>query len=525
MINHTSTIQSTQNILMKKQTIKFGGKALRFMALCSIAASALLTACSKSSSSSSNNNPTSSKPTKVVSGILSGNITWSADTVYELSGIVRIGQDNTVDGSSITQTGVLTIEAGTVIAGLPSTDPSVIPGTLVIQRGSKIIAEGTATNPIVFTSAKAPGLRRSGDWGGVVLCGKSINNIIGGTAELEGGYGGYHGGTDPHDNSGILKYVRIEFAGFPIHPNQEINSLTLASVGDGTTISYVQASYGADDQYEWFGGTVNCDHLVAYRGQDDEFDTDNGYSGYVQFGLGIRDNNIADQSGSNGFESDNDAAGSLNTPFTSAIFCNMTIIGPKEYYNTYLNTLFQNGAQIRRSSKMKLYNSFMTGYPVGIFIDGGAGNSVQYAQSGDIAIKNTVLAAVENWGGNGFGSAGSLFMNAIAGTDSTTNQFPALPRGVPFKTTSGSFDVQAWFLTPSFGNSFLPRWQDAGIDPSIFELGTPNVLPNSGSILLSGADFTGLPAFFQPVSYRGAFGTTDWTAGWTNWDPNNKKYF
>ncbi|MDB5227152.1 MAG: hypothetical protein JWN78_1345 [Bacteroidota bacterium] len=508
---------------MKKQII-FGKKTASCIAVLALAA-LMLSGCSKTSNNNNTTTPPTTKGTRIISGTLSGNIIWSADTVYQLSGIVRVGSDNSVDGSQITQTGVLTIPAGTVVVGLPSTNPTEIPGTLIIQRGSKIMAEGTSTNPIVFSSAKSPGLKRPGDWGGLVICGKSVNNITGGAAELEGGYGGYHGGADAHDNSGILKYVRIEYAGFPIHPNQEINSLTMASVGDGTTISYVQASYGADDQFEWFGGTVNCDHLIAYRGQDDEFDTDNGFSGYVQFGLGIRDNNIADQSGSNAFESDNDAAGSLNTPFTSAIFSNMTIIGPKEYYNTYLNTNFGNGAQIRRSSKMKIYNSFITGYPVGIYIDGGAGSSVSFAQGGDIAIKNTVLTGVQYWGGNGFGSAGSLYINATTGLDSLTNQFPALPRGSAFKTTSGSFDVTAWFMTPSFNNTFLPKWQDAGISPSIFELGTPNVLPNSGSILLSGSDYSVLPSFFQQVAYVGAFGSVDWTTGWTLWDPNSKKYF
>lgn len=217
-----------------------------------------------------------------------------------------------------------------------------------------MIANGTATNPIIFTSERNVGEREAGDWGGIILCGKAPNNLPdnGNDRQLEGGYGGFHGGSDAADNSGSLKYVRIEYAGVPINPNQEVNSLTMGSVGNGTTIDYVQASFGLDDSFEWFGGTVNCKHLVAYKGLDDDFDNDNGFSGYVQYGIGIRGTTQADQSGSNGFEVDNDANGSNNTPYTSAIFANMSIIGAKGNAETSISTLFQNGAQLRRNNKL-----------------------------------------------------------------------------------------------------------------------------------------------------------------------------
>jgi hypothetical protein len=232
-----------------------------------------------------------------VKGSLEGNVTWTSDKIYKLVGFVRVGQEDVF--GTITKKGVLTIQPGTVIIGDRASK-----GALIVQRGSQIIANGTATSPIVFTSERLPGEREAGDWGGLVICGQAPNNLPNDATnrQLEGGYGAFHGGTDAADNSGSLKYVRLEYAGIPINPNQEVNSLTMGSVGSGTTIDYVQASFGLDDSFEWFGGTVNAKHLIAYKGLDDDFDTDNGFSGYVQFGIGIRGAAIADQSGSNGFE-------------------------------------------------------------------------------------------------------------------------------------------------------------------------------------------------------------------------------
>lgn len=432
----------------------------------------------------------------VVEGEITSTVNWTNDKQYLVKGFFRVQEG-----------GVLNIEAGTVIFGDTETK-----GTIVVQRGGKINANGSATQPIVMTSEKAPGLRQPGDWGGLVLCGKAPNNIPGGTAELEGGYGGFHGGTDAADNSGVVRYVQINYAGIPINPNEEVNSLTMGSVGSGTVIENVYCAFGLDDAFEWFGGTVNCKHLVAYRGLDDDMDVDLGYSGNVQFALSIRSASVADQSGSNGFEVDNDGQGSTNTPFTSPTFSNITIIGPKGDRNTTISLQYQNAAHLRRNNRIKIHNAFMTGYPNGIFID-GAGASAN-AAANDLMVRNTIIAGVEHWGGNGYGSVGTVF----TGAPSNGAQHPTNPRGESLKTTEASFDVVAWFTTASFGNSVLTKWQDAGIDPSIFQLGTPNVLPLSGSVLLSGASFSGMPSFFEQVSYRGAFGSTNWTSGWCDWN-------
>ena len=192
----------------------------------------------------------------------------------------------------------LTIEPGTVIKGDKTTKAA-----LIAERGGKLIAQGTASDPIVFTSAQPAGSRRPGDWGGIIICGKAKNNQN--EMQIEGGPRTKHGGDNDSDNSGVLSYARIEFAGNPFKADQEINGLTLGSVGSGTKIDHVQVSYSNDDSFEWFGGAVNCKYLVAYKGWDDDFDTDNGFSGKVQFGLSVRDPRLADQSQSNGFESDN----------------------------------------------------------------------------------------------------------------------------------------------------------------------------------------------------------------------------
>jgi len=191
------------------------------------------------------------------------NTTWTTGKTYKLTGLIYV-----------TNNATLTIQPGVVIKGNFSNTGTA----LIITRGSKLNAIGTATSPIVFTSAKAAGSRAAGDWGGIIILGKAglninsgINNIEGITATLNTEYGG---GTSPinDDNSGTMKYCRIEFPGFVFSPNNEINGLTMGSVGNKTTIDYVQVSYCNDDAFEWFGGSVNCKHLVSFRNLDDDND-------------------------------------------------------------------------------------------------------------------------------------------------------------------------------------------------------------------------------------------------------------
>lgn len=332
-----------------------------------------------------------------VSANITSNRTWVASKVYLLQGVIYI------------QSGVsLTIEPGTIIMG----DKSVANSSLIASKGGKLLAEGTESKPIVFTSNQPVGSRNPGDWGGVILLGKASTNRTNGVGNIEGlsptSDNEYGGGATPddNDNSGILKYVRIEFGGYVFAPNIEINGLTMGAVGKGTIIDYLQCSFINDDSFEWFGGTVNCSHLVAYKGTDDDFDTDNGYSGNVQFALGIRDPQIFDPtyaaasgaSTSEGFESDNDASGTAATPVTKALFTNVTIIGP--YRGSLSNSIglgFRRALRLRRNTQLKVFNSIFMDFPRGLHIDGiGASNTAEAnATAGLIKFKNNILSGYE----------------------------------------------------------------------------------------------------------------------------------
>jgi hypothetical protein len=410
-----------------------------------------------------------------VEGITEADFRFYEDSVYLLKGFVYVRSG-----------AILTIEPGTVIKGDKNTK-----GSLIIERNSKIIAEGTATKPIVFTSSQAPGDRDYGDWGGLIVCGNAPTNLPGNEGIVEGGTDALFGGNNASDNSGIIKYVRIEFAGIPFQPNQEINGLTLAAVGSETVVEYVQVSYSGDDSYEWFGGNVNASHLISFRGWDDDFDTDNGYSGNLQFLVALRDPNIADASASNGFESDNDPAGSSATPFTSPVFSNVSLYGPNFTGSTSISTQFRTGVHLRRLSNLKLYNSVVTGFPEGLYV---AKNTEGNLDNGSVQIENTIIAGC-------------------------TENFAI--------DLSSSYDLAAWFNNASRNNSVLANNSDVLLTDA-YNLTNPNFQPLPGSPLLSGALFTNSNlsnSFFQQVTYRGAFdGTTDWTQGWANWDPQNTVY-
>ena len=312
--------------------------------------------------------------TTVSANILT-NTTWS--------GVIRLENKIYVKNNA-----TLTILPGTIIRGDKLTQ-----GTLIVTRGAKINANGTASNPVVFTSNEAAGTRLPGDWGGLVLLGLAKNNQPGGVANIEGivpTTDTQFGGNFDNDNSGSLTYVRIEFSGIPLEPNKELNGLTCGSVGSGTVIDYVQVSNCGDDSFEWFGGTVNCKHLIAYRGLDDDFDTDYGFRGKIQFGLAIRDKDLSDAPGdSNCFESDNDAAGSTAQPKTRPIFSNLTIVGPKGNGTIVLpvGEKFEKAFRLRRNTSTSCLNSLVTGWEKGLSIESSTtaanvtGDSLMFASN------------------------------------------------------------------------------------------------------------------------------------------------
>ena len=451
-----------------------------------------------------------------VQGVIEGKVTWTKDKIYRLKGYVRVGEESVY--GNVNKIGELTIQAGTVIIG-----DKLTKGTLVVQRGSKLIAIGTQAEPIIFTSAEGVGSRSPGDWGGLVLCGKAPNNLTG-TIELEGGYKGYHGGTASDDNSGSLKYVRIEYAGIPLNPNQEINSLTMGSVGSGTTIEYIQASYGLDDSFEWFGGTVNAKYLIAYKGTDDDFDVDNGFSGNVQFGLGYRDGNLADASGSNGFEVDNNSNGDAATPFTSATFANISIVGPIGTSSSYADNNFQNGAQLRRNNKLKVYNTFITGYPTGLYIDSQKGSAKTNAANGDLVVKNVVIAGTTGITGAFKSLNANVYGFGVAVADeeqiAKTNSSGTVATK-PIEIGSG-VKASDWFKAIA-GNKVLTSTANTGISSALWSSRPTLTLTAGTSESLIG---TALPTLtgMTATDYIGAFKDTDWTAGWAEYSPNSVLY-
>jgi hypothetical protein len=356
-----------------------------------------------------------------VTADITANTTWLTGRTYKLTGLIYVRNNAT-----------LTIQPGVIIKGLTSVNGTA----LIITRGSKLNAIGTAANPIVFTSGKtvAQG-RQPGDWGGVILLGRAgfntnngVNNIEGITANANTEYGG---GLTPNDNddSGTLKYVRIEFGGYVFSPNNEINGLTMGAVGRGTTIDYVQVSYTNDDAFEWFGGSVNCKHLVSYRNLDDDFDTDNGYKGIVQYGLIVRDPSIADNpsvSTSESFESDNNAAGTASgtgLDTTSGIFTNITSVGPSFRATlaptTTLAVGHERALRLRRATQLKVYNSIFMDFKSSIvFIDGTA--AVGNANGGTLKFVNNIMAGAV--GTTFTGGINPTSLNSFFSTNGNTTQ-------------------------------------------------------------------------------------------------------
>jgi hypothetical protein len=424
--------------------------------------------------------------TITLSGKLDKDTTLRAANSYILQGLVYV-----------TNGATLTIEPGTTIKG-QFNDPV---GGLVITRGAKINAAGTAEKPIVFTSASAT--PRSGDWAGIVMLGKApVNTTFNGKAgegEIEGGVNdaagsGLYGGTDAADNSGTLQYVRIEYAGYAFLPDKEINSLTMGGVGSGTTIDHVQVSYAKDDAYEFFGGTVNAKYLIAYKTQDDDFDTDNGYSGHIQFGLVVRDSSIADISKSEAMESDNDPNGTSTTPQTAAVFSNLTLIGPKATLSNKGNSNFLGAVQIRRNSSISIFNSVILGWPMGILIDASKGRATDLnIADSNLRIRNTI----------------------IAGCDVPVKYAP----GNPNSTGASDASIQEWFTNSYHKNTILATTDDAKfINP--FSYTSPDYAPFGTAAASTGAAFTDTKLTgMKQVAFRGAIGPSGedatWHKGWT----------
>lgn len=418
---------------------------------------------------------------------LQGNIT-STVTLQNTKRYLLLGKVFVKSGAD------LIIPAGTQIFG-----DKLSAACLVVERGGQIHANGVVDAPVVFTSAQPVGNKAAGDWGGVIILGRARINTAGGadTAAIEGiSPAVYYGGQNDADNSGIFRYVRIEYSGVALSPNNEINGLTMGGVGSGTTIEYVMVSWNGDDSFEWFGGTVNCKYLISYYPVDDEFDTDFGFRGKVQFCLGIRKPSVADISGSTTFESDNNNGPNFNSPRTTPFFSNVTSVGPKQYDTSVINPNFTRGGHLRRNSLISIANSLLMGWPTGVFYDGSGTTCA--IQNDTSRFKANILAgcyilAASTSAGCGFDAMGYT----------TTNN-------TVIATTAGAQ------LNNPYGNVSTGSYS-----PS-------NFTPAGGSPCLTGANFT-MPGFNDPfftaTTYRGAFDqNSTWANGWTNFRPDTVNY-
>ncbi|MFC0774002.1 hypothetical protein [Terrimonas alba] len=393
----------------------------------------------------------------------------------------------------VTEGATLTIEAGSVIKS-----DITEKGALIIERGGKLIADGKAANPIVFTSGKPAGQRAPGDWGGIILLGKApTNRPLDPAPTIEGGVGRKYGGTDPNDESGILRFVRIEFAGIAAEPGSEINGLTLGGVGAGTIIENVQVSFGNDDAYEFFGGTVNAKNLIALATADDDFDFDFGYTGKIQFGISMRKPDFVDAGDAgNGIEADNDASGTTATPNTRPQLSNFTFVGPNNATGTATNHNIAN--RWRRRVQFVLRNSILMGYQKGGFGLESDGTAQAYVDNIS-EFKNNLVHAVTK-----------PYLIVLSNGSPTVKPTILTDEGIKSKAESE-------------GCITYTNAEDIQLENPFYST-SPNFLPKTGSPALAGSNYDGMNSFFEKPTYRGAMGTTNWTSGWTNWDPQNASY-
>ena len=300
-----------------------------------------------------------------VQGTLNENYTFTSNKNWLLSGGVFVK-----DGST------LTIEAG---AQIKAADDGAT-AFLAIAQGGKINAVGTATKPIVFTTVKSS--PAPGDWGGIIINGYARINVAGGSAEGEGGTGTY-GGQDDKDNSGTISYVVVKYAGRILGTDNELNGFSFNGVGSETSASYLQAYRGADDGFEFFGGTVNVRYLVSTGNHDDSFDWTQGWRGNGQFLVAEQHTDKGDRC----IEADNNGDDNAATPFSEPTLCNVTLITVNDGDNK--NT----GMRLRAGTKGHIYNAItVNSLKAGVRVSDEAPSTqtTDNMADGSLSVKSTI---------------------------------------------------------------------------------------------------------------------------------------
>ncbi len=438
---------------------------------------------------------TGATPVVAVSANITANRTFYSDTVYKLDAFVKV-----------TNGATLTVQPGTVVQGEQLSALFVLPG-------ARIMAVGTAERPIVFTSARAPGDRKPGDWGGLVLIGRGVINRTGsirlegtGTNTTTNPVENYSNGGNNADNSGTLRYVRIEFAGYGPAQDQELNALTMAAVGSGTTVEYVQTVAGLDDSFEWFGGAVDGKYLVSYESGDDHFDASEGYAGRNQFLIAFQSTRLEPRAGAGAFSNDpqgieNDgcadaqggtcgAAGENATPFTTPMFANFTLVGTGP---GVVGSGGGFGMMLRRGTGGYYVNGIVARWPGAAIALRNPTTAARIAE-GNLVIRNLLLADNANTFEAGTGVTVDAAASGIeSGTAATASLFTAFPAGAP-----GGASAFDW--TPSTGSAAR----------------------TGGTGAFTGALAARAGTFVTGTSFRGAVDPAGakWWQGWTSYARN-----
>jgi hypothetical protein len=405
---------------------------------------------------------------ETLSGTITTDRTLSNRKAYILSGMVFVQTNAT-----------LTIEPGTILFG----DGASL-GGLCITPGSKINAVGTPSRPIVFTSSAAIGSRRAGDWFGVALAGRAPINVSGGTAQVEGIETVQYGGSNPDDNSGIMRYVRIEYAGIRFTPTREANGLYLNGVGRGTVLEYLHFNNNSDDNIEFFGGTAQVKYVFCTGGEDDQLDWTEGWSGKAQFVI----TQVYQNTGANrGIEADNWETNNDATPRSNPLIYNMTIVGPQQNYSEGEGKA-DHGLMLRRGTAGRLHNFIVIGYGRDA-INMRDSATINQANAGNLVFDNAIL-----------------YNNGVFGADGVGD--------------FGNTDTQNWIQSKS--QKVL-----TGIDPRLidpYNRLTPDYRPGYLSPAMR-IDVVKRPpddGFFTPVDFVGGMGPdNNWLAGgWVHITPN-----
>jgi hypothetical protein len=396
-------------------------------------------------------------------GLIEDERVLSADTVYTIRGLLIVD-----DG------GVLRIPAGTLLKGSSAVQPT---SAVIVRQGGRIFSEGTADDPVVFTSDKADGQRAKGDWGGVVINGRSQCNFPAGECVGEGNSGPY-GGNVLDDDSGRIVYTRIEFAGFEVSLGNELNALTLNGVGSGTEIHHVQVHYGSDDGIELFGGTVDLKYVLATGIDDDSFDYSTGWAGRGQFWIAQQEPNGAD----NGFEVDGNENDSNATPYTNPLLYNVSLIGKGADGAGGTAGESTCGMLHRLGTAGRLHNVIVTGF-------GTCGVDIDNAET--VARMNADLFWIQN---------SIVFSNAS-----------------DFATDDDGIDEEAIVMQAD--------WNNRSVDPGLtapFNRTEPDFRPAAGSAATEGAATPPNDDFFEAADFLGGVGpgATEWYRGWTTFAAN-----